>query len=444
MSDIQNLLQDVIAHAKSCGADAADALHYEASDLRVNVRNRAPEELERSEEGGVVLRVFVGQKNAIVSSSDTSLKALKESAERAVEIAKVSPEDPYTHLAPEDRLVKNVPDLDLHDASEPSAEALQSQCKACEEVALQTGGITNSEGADAHYGSATATLVTSQGFTAVTRSSSHSLSLSVIGGEGETMERDYDYTVARHGTDLRAAEEVGRLAAERTMRRMAPRKVNTQAVPIVFDPRVSKGLVSNFARAISGASVARGTSFLKDAMGEQLFTDTIQIIDEPHRKRALGSEPFDDEGVANDTLELVKNGVLQHWLLDTRSAKQLGLETNGRASRGVGSHPSPSTTNLYMQAGAQSPEALIGDVETGFYVTDLFGMGVNLITGDYSQGASGLWIEKGELAYAVSEVTIAGQLRDMFKQLTPANDLVFEFATNCPTVRVDGMTVAGN
>lgn len=444
MSEIQNLLEDVIAHAKAQGADAADALHFDASDLSVTVRKGAPEELERSEENGVGLRVFVGKRNAIVSSSDVSLSTLKQAAERAVSIAKVSPEDPYTALAPEELLVKEVRELDLYDGQEPSAETLQQRCMECEDAALAIAGITNSEGADAHYGKARATLVTSQGFSAITDSSSSSLSISVIAGEGEKMERDYDYTVARHAADIRAAAEIGKNAAELTLRRMGPRKVNTQAVPIIFDPRVAKSITRSFARAISGSAIARGTSFLKDAMGEAVFGEHITIMDDPHLPRALGSEPFDDEGVANAPLALVKNGVLQHWLLDTRSASQLGLVTNGRASRGLGSHPSPSTTNLFMQAGAQSPADMVGEVKDGFYVTDLFGMGVNLITGDYSQGASGLWIEKGELTYAVSEVTIAGNLRDMFKQLTPANDLVFEFATNSPTIRIDGMTVAGS
>lgn len=444
MSEIKNLLEDVIAHAKAQGADAADALHFEASDQSITVRKGAPEELERSEENGVGLRVFVGKRNAIVSSSDISLPALKLAAERAVSIAKVSPEDPYTALAPDALLVKDIPDLDLFDGVEPSPEELQARCMACEEAALAVEGITNSEGADAHYGKAIATLVTSQGFSAVTRNSSSSLSLSVIAGKGDKMERDYDYAVARHAADLRAPEEIGAKAAELTLRRMGPRKVSTQAVPIVFDPRVAKSILRSFASAISGSSVARGTSFLKGEMGKEIFAPHITIMDDPHIKRALGSEPFDDEGVANAPLALVEKGVLNHWLLDTRAANQLGLTTNGRASRGLGSHPHPSTTNLYLQAGTLSPATMIADIQSGFYVTDLFGMGINLITGDYSQGASGLWIDKGELAYAVSEVTIAGNLRDMFKQMVPTNDLVFEFATNSPTVRIDGMTVAGS
>ncbi len=443
MTEITALLEDVLRHAKACGADAADALHYDASDVSVNVRNGAPEELERSEECGVGLRVFVGKRNAIISSSDIKLDTLKKAAERAIDMAKASPEDAYTGLAPEELLCRDVPDLDLYDGDEPSAEALQEACMACEAAALEEKGITNSEGADAHYGRAHATLVTSHGFIGETSSSSSSLSLSVIAGKGSGMERDYDYSVARHRSDVKSPEAIGKEAARRTMQRMNPRKMDTKQVPIVFDPRVSKSLVGQFARAISGSAVARGTSFLKGAMGEQVFADGVSIIDEPHRKRALGSEPFDDEGVANDTLKLIEGGVLQHWLLDTRSANQLGLTTNGRGSRSLGSHPSPSSTNLYMAAGALPPEELIGDIQDGFYVTDLFGMGVNLITGDYSQGASGLWIEKGQLAFAVSEVTIAGHLRDMFKRLTPANDLVFEYGTNCPTVRVDGMTVAG-
>jgi len=287
------------------------------------------------------------------------------------------------------------------------------------------------------------TLVSSVGKSVQHANSSVSLSASVLGGTGEGMERDYAYSVARHLCDVRDAAEVGHEAATRTLKRLNPRKQTTQSVPVIFDPRVAKGLLGSFTSAISVSAVARGTSFLKDKMGEQLFAESIQIIDDPHRVRGLASRPLDGEGLANAPLELIKDGALQTWLLDLRSASQLGLTSNARATRGLGSSPSPSSTNVHLAAGTLSPEAMIAEIESGFYVTEAFGMGVNLVTGDYSQGASGFWIEKGELAYPVSELTIAGHLLEMFKTLTPANDLVFDYATNSPTLRVANMTVAG-
>ncbi|HEY1837469.1 MAG TPA: metallopeptidase TldD-related protein, partial [Rhizomicrobium sp.] len=247
----------------------------------------------------------------------------------------------------------------------------------------------------------------------------------------------------RHASDLESPESVGKRAGERTVARLNPRKAKSQAVPVIYDPRVSGGLLGHFAGAINGASIARGVSFLKDRMGQQVFAANIAILDDPHRLRGLRSKPFDGEGVSNAAMALVENGVLKTWILDCASAKQLGLASNGRAARGTGGPPSPSTTNLYMQPGAVTPAALIADIREGFYVTELMGMGVNGVTGDYSRGATGFWIENGKIAYPVSEVTIAGNLKDMFAHLTPANDLVFRHGTNAPTCRIEGMTVAG-
>ena len=257
------------------------------------------------------------------------------------------------------------------------------------------------------------------------------------------MERDYDYTSMRHFADLEAAEEIGRKAAERTIARLNPQKVSSQAVPVVFDPRVSGSLVSHLSSAISGAAIARGTSFLKDRMGEKIFADGITIIDDPHRPRGRRSKPFDAEGVVNGEAVMVDNGVLQSWLLDSRSARQLGLETTGHAGRGTSSPPSPSITNFYMKAGTISRDDLISGIAEGFYVTDLIGRGGDVVTGDYSRGAAGFWIENGEITHAVSEVTIAGNLKDMYLNLTPADDLEFRYGTDAPTVLVEGMTLAG-
>ncbi len=435
--------QEAVKAAKLAGADAADALCYASASLSVSCRLGKPEGIERSESNGIGLRVFVGQRSAAVSSSDMSKDALREMAQRAVAMARLAPEDPFSELAQEALLAKETPDLQMYDPVEPDAAAMQRSCALSEEVARGMQGITNSEGADASWGSSGFALATSNGFARGYNSTQHSLSVSVLAGEGTAMERDYDYSSTRFAADLRSAESIGRDAANKALARLNPRKVSTQQVPVIFDPRVSRRLMGSFTSAINGSSIARGTSFLKDAMHRQVFSDAITIMDDPHRLRGLGSRPFDGEGLPTRACELVKGGVLLTWLLDIRSARKLGLAPTGHASRGIGSPPSPSTSNCYIQPGTQSPAALMKDIRNGFYVTDLIGMGVNLVTGDYSQGASGFWIENGERSYPVSEVTIAGRLQDMFRNMTPADDLKFEYASNAPTLRVEGMMVAG-
>jgi PmbA protein len=286
-------------------------------------------------------------------------------------------------------------------------------------------------------------LATSSGFYGRYAGTSHSIGVAVLAGEGTNMERDYDHASARHAGDLRSAEDIGKTAGERAVARMSPRKVKSQSVPVVFDVRESAGLVGHFAGAISGAAIARGVSFLKDKMDAEIFAANVNIIDDPHRPRGLRSKPFDGEGVANQRRALIENGRLTSWLLDCASARQLGLETTGHAARGTGGPPHPSATNLYMAAGSVTVRELMADINQGFYVTELMGMGVNGVTGDYSRGAAGFWIENGKIAYPVSEVTIAGNLKDMFRQLTPASDLVFRHGTNAPTLRIEGMTIAG-
>ncbi|HEU5047820.1 MAG TPA: metallopeptidase TldD-related protein [Rickettsiales bacterium] len=443
-NDAQNLAHDLVTTAKKAGADAADALFYQSTSLSASRRMGNPEGLERSESSGIGLRVFVGKRSATVSSSDTGRQALQELVERSLAMAKLSPADEYAGLAPEELLAKNIPELDLYDKNEPTPQWLQEQCAKAEDSALAVEGITNSEGADASYGSVTFCLATSNGFAGSYKASHASVSVSVLAGSDGAIERDYDFSSACFVTDLEDAEALGKNAAHRALARLGARKIPTGVMPVVFDPRVSKGLIGAFAGAINGSSIARGTSFLKESLGKQVFGPSINIIDEPQRLRGLASKPFDGEGVAAKKLSLVENGVLQTWLLDMRSANKLGLKTTGRASRSLSSPPSPSSTNLYLAPGTQTPEALISDIKSGFYVTEVFGMGVNLVTGDYSQGASGFFIENGRRSYAVSEVTIAGKLADMFRELTPANDLVFRYGTNAPTVRIGGMTVAGS
>ncbi|HVY94862.1 MAG TPA: metallopeptidase TldD-related protein, partial [Bryobacteraceae bacterium] len=335
------------------------------------------------------------------------------------------------------------PKLDIEDPNEPSAETLIARAKDAEAAAMAVPGVTNSEGGGASFGRSAVTLATSEGFFGAYAGTSHSVGVSVLSGEGTGMERDYESASARHSSDLDSSETIGKSAGERAVKRLNPRRVKSQSVPVVFDPRVSAGLIGHFAGAISGASIARGVSFLKEFMGKPVFAPGITIIDDPHRIRGLRSKPFDGEGVKNQRRAIIEDGVLTTWLLDCSSAKQLGLTSTGHAARGTGGPPSPSTTNFYMEAGKLSPGELMADIREGFYVTELMGMGVNGVTGDYSRGAAGFWIENGKIAYPVSEITIASNLKEMFRNLTPANDLVFRYGTNAPTLRVEGMTIAG-
>jgi PmbA protein len=441
--DPQDILSRLIHSAKAAGADTADALLVESVSASVSYRLGKLEDVERAESADLGLRVFVGQRVAFISSTDFSRDALDALPGRAVAMAKLAPEDRFAGLAPSDRLAKTIPALDLEDAGEPSAETLIERARSAEGTALAVPGVTNSEGGSASFSRSAIALATSAGFFGGYAGTSHGIGVAVLAGDGTDMQTDHDSASARHGGDLQAADKVGRSAGERAVARLNPRKVPSQAAPIVYAPRVSNGLLAHFASAISGSSIARGVSFLKDRMKENLFPSGIAIVDDPHRSRGLRSKPFDGEGVANARRELIRDGILQTWLLDCASARQLGLETTGHAARGTGGPPSPSSTNLYMEPGSVSPEALIADIKNGFYVTELMGMGVNGVTGDYSRGASGFWIENGKIAFPVAEVTIAGNLKDMFANLTPANDLEFRYGTNAPTLRVEGMTVAG-
>jgi PmbA protein len=391
----------------------------------------------------VGLRVFVGNRSAIVSGSDMKPQALQKLARQAVAMAKAAPEDAFAGLAPRELLAHTSPDLDLDDAQEPSEPWLQEQCGAAEEAGLAVPGVTNSEGAEAAYGRSVITLATSEGFAHGYASSRFSVSMAAVAGQGTGMERDYDFGQSHHRADLPSAREIGKKAGERAVRRLHARKPATQRVPVVFDPRVSRLLIANFGHAINGAAVARGTSFLKDHLHKTVFAPGVRIVDDPLRVRGLASRPFDAEGVATARHSLVEDGVLVSWLLDARAARQLNMQTTGHASRGVSSAPSPAPTNLYLEAGAVSPQTLIGDIGSGFYVTETFGGGGNIVTGDYSAGASGFWIENGAIAFAVNEVTVAGKLSEMFHRMAPADDLRFERGTNAPTVRIDGLTVAG-
>jgi len=442
--DLLNLLTDLIKDARKAGADAADAIVVNGTSVSVTWRLGKLEQLERAEGGDIGLRVLRGKRQAIVSSADRSPAALKELVERAVAMARTVPEDPFVGLADPDQLARDLPALDICDPTEVSAETLVAQATAAEAAALAVKGVTNSEGASAGWGLSEVAMAASNGFARTYRGSGSSLSVSVLAGEGVGgMETDYDYTSAVYAADLRTPEDVGRSAGERVIRKLGARKVKSRKVPVIFDPRVARGLVGHFLGAINGSSVARQTTFLKDALNTEVFAPHITIVEDPHLHRGLRSKPCDAEGIANRRRDLIANGVLTTWLLDLRTARQLGLTSTGHASRGTSSPPSPSSTNVYLTAGTMTPTALMGDITDGLYVTDLVGSGVNTVTGDYSRGAVGFWIENGKLTYPVSEITVAGNLRDMFKRLTPANDLEMRYGVDAPTVRIEGMSVAG-
>lgn len=441
-SALTDLAERLVAAARRAGADAADALAVRSVSLAVEVREGAVEESERSEGDDVGLRAFVGRRQAVVSTNDVNAD-VAELAERAVAMAKAAPEDPFTGLADPARLARDVPDLDLLDPDLPTVTELEARAQRAEHAGLAVKGVTKSGGASASAGIGGMVLVTSHGFRGAYLSSGQSVSMTAIAGEGTAMERDYDYSSTLHGADLDPPEKVGRTAGERTVERLNPRKVKSKRVPVVFDRRIAGSLVSHLASAINGAAVARKTSFLKDRLGERLFRPGIQVLDDPLRRRGLRSRPFDAEGVATRRLAVVEDGVLASWILDSATARELGFASTGHAQRGVSSTPAPGPSNLHLAAGSDTPEALMADIAEGFYVTDLIGVGVNQVTGDYSRGASGFWIENGRRSYPVSEVTIAGNLIDMFQTLLPANDLEFRFGTNAPSVRVEGLTVAG-
>jgi len=441
--DALDILTALIAKAKRLGADAADAVLFEGASISHARRLGKTEKLERSEGYDLGLRVFFGKRQATVSSNDRAPAALEELAERAIAMARVVPEDPYCGIAPPEELARDIPKLDIVDPAEPTTEMLIERAAAAEDAARSVPGITNSEGASAGWGRSKMVLAASNGFTGSYDVSGQGVSVAVVAGSGTEMEQDYDDTQAVYGADLEDAAAVGKRAGERAVKRLKPRKVASQKVPVVFDPRVARGLLGHLIGAISGPAIARGTSFLKDRLGQPVFAKGITVREDPHRRRGLRSKPFDGEGIANRCRAIVEDGVLTTWLLDLASARQLGLKTTGHAARGTGSPSGPSPTNLWLEPGPLGPQALMAEIAQGFYVTELMGMGVNGITGDYSRGAAGYWIEKGSIAYPVSEVTIAGNLKDMFMHLAAASDLKFRTGFDAPTVRIEGMTVAG-
>ena len=443
--DVMNILIDT---ALSNGATAADCVLSRSRGLSLTRRLGKDETLERYEDFDTGLRVFVGNKIASVSTNENSEFAIKEVAKRAVDMAKIAPQDDFSLIASQETLdefpIDNSISVDSYDEVEPNIDIIRDRAKEVEDSALSVKGITNSDGADASWGEGETLLMTSNGFFGSSKKSNHSVSVVVIAEKDGKMERDYDYSSKVFGKDLRNSNQIGIEAAKKTLARMGATKPLTGKYPVIFDPRVSRSIAGHFASAINGSAIARKTSFLKDMLNKQIANPSINVIDDPFLKRGLGSRLFDAEGLGSRECTLIKDGILQQWLLDLSSAKQLNLKPSGNAKRGISGPPSPGTSNFMISPGDVTPENLIKNVSEGFFVTDMIGSSVSMITGDYSRGASGFWIKNGELSIPITEATIAGNLKEMFMTLKPANDIDYSHSINSPTLLIEGMTIAGN
>lgn len=442
--EAQSRADALIAQAKKAGADAADAIYVCDASTQVQIRLGNLEDVERSEGEEIGLRVFAGKRSATVSSSNMDPDILSDLVGRAMDMAREAPEDDYAGLAPEDLISKSdLQSIDGDDNANPDPAILREMALEAEDAARAVSGVTNSEGGGASAGRSIVALATSHGFSGAYSTSGYGVSASVIAGEGDGMERDYAYHSTRHFEDLDSPQDIGQKAGKRAVSRLNPVEFESGAMPVVFDPRVSSSLLGHFVGAIAGSSIARKTSFLQDALDTQVFDSAINIIDCPHRKRGLRSKAFDGEGLPTAKTKLIDNGRLTQWIMESASARQLGLQPTGHASRGVGGAPGVSVTNLHMSNGSVSRDDLIKDIGNGVLITELIGQGVNPVTGDYSRGAGGFLITDGQIGAPVSEITIAGNLKDMFASLVPADDLDYRHAINAPTLRTDSMTVAG-
>lgn len=439
-----DLLNDIVKAALKAGADAAEAVSADRRSLSVGVRNGKLEDVEREESRDLGLRVFVGQRQASVSASDLSPTTQARLVERAVAMARLAPEDPHAGFAPEERLARGpFIDLDLFDPSERSAENLEQVSAEAEAAALAVPGVARSEGGHAGWSSSRWRLVTSHGFDGAYEGSAFSLGVGVIAEKDGAMERGGESRSTRHLSDLPGADLIGRTAGERAVARVGPRKIASTTAPVIFDNRMAGQIVSPAIGAISGPSIARGTSFLKDRMGQRVFAEGVTLIDDPFRPRGMGSTPFDDEGAAVQKRALFDDGVLTTWLLNSASARQLGLETTGHASRGLAGPSGVSTHNLHMEPGERDLAGLMADAGTGLLVTSMFGPSLNGNTGDWSAGVSGFWFENGVIAYPVSEVTVAGKLTDLYLRLERGSDLEFRGGFNVPSLMFDAVAIAG-
>ena len=440
----ENLLKDVVAQARAAGADAAEAVGAERRALSITVRNGQLEEVEREESRDIGLRVFIGRRQASVSGSDISAEARAKLVARAVAMARLAPEDPYAGLADPASLAQApLPDLDLYDPTEPEAEALEARARIAEDAARAVPKVTTSDGGSASWSAGQWRIVTTEGFSGLHRASSFSLSVSAIAGDADGMETGYEGRSVRWQDDLPGADAIGAEAGRRAAGRLGGRKIASTTAPVVFENRLAASLLSPLVGAISGPSIARGTSFLKDKLGAAVFAKGVVVTDDPHRPRGLGSTPFDDEGVANRARRLIDDGVLTTWLLNSSSARQLGLASTGHASRGLAGPPGVGPTHLTLAPGARSQAELMADAGAGLLVTAMFGPSLNGNTGDWSVGCSGFWFESGEIAYPVNEITVAGNLIDIYARLVPGSDLEIRGASNAPSILIDGVAIAG-
>jgi PmbA protein len=437
--------QSLVQRALDAGADAADAIYVGGHSTSVQVRLGELEDVSRSEGEEIGLRLFLGQKSATVSSSDLSDEALAQLAERARAMAAKAPEDKYAGLAPADRLhMGELPFLDALDPATPNPAELRARALEAEAASRAVPGVTNSNGASAGASGSVVALATSHGFAQAYATTGHSVSAGVIAGEGAAMQRDHAWHSARHLADLESAADIGRRAGERAVARLNPVKPKPGRMPVIFDRRVSSSLLGHLSGAINGASIARKSSFLEGKLGQRIFAPGVTIVDDPLRPRGLRSRPFDGEGLRVAKTEIVGDGILQTWMADSASARQLGMEPTGHAARGVGGSPGAAPSNFYVMGGARSPEELLAAFPEAILIIELIGMGVNGVTGDYSRGAAGFLVRNGEIAEPVSEITIASNLLDMFATLEPANDLEFRRGMDAPTILVPEMTVASS
>lgn len=446
MQDLSSLTAALLDAAGKAGAESADAIATSGASLSIEVRAGALEHAERSEGVDIGLRVLIGKRQACVSASDTSDRTISEMAERAVAMARLAPEDPYIGLADTSQLATEVSAdwLDLVEiAPEPEPAALQEAALAAEASALAHSGISQVESASAGFSNTGIHLAATNGFSGGYRRSSHWLSAVAITGDGTGMERDYFGDSRIYRGDLPSPEEVGRIAAKRTLARARPRKPKTGAYPVLYDERVASGLIGHLLQAANGASVARGASWLKDKLGEQVLPSGLTITEDPLRPRVTGSKPFDAEGLPTRARRIVENGVLTGWTLDLSTARKLGMDSTASATRGTSAPPSPGLSNIALTESEQSRDELLREMGTGLLVTSLIGSSINPTTGDYSRGASGFWVENGEIAYPVNELTIAGNLHQMLASIRPANDARHWTSRVVPSLLVEGLTVAG-
>ncbi len=441
--DLLSITSDVVAMALKAGATSADALAISSRSQDVSLRHGVIEEFEQSESQDVGLRVFVGQSAALIGGSVLTREGLQRLVDRAIAMAKLAPPDPYAGIAAPEQLVGDVADLDLVSKTELDMDQLKALALRAEDAALNVTGVTRSNGASASASRRHVAMAASNGFAKGWERTSFGTSASVVAGEGTGMERDYDGHGATHFEDMDQPEKIGTTAGERAVARLNPRKIASQTCPVIYDRRVASSLFGHLLGGISGAAIARGTSFLKEDMGKAVFSPHVTLVEDPHRLRGPGSRPFDGEGLPTVRRNIIDKGKLTTWIMDLRSSRQLGLAPTGHGSRGLTSPPGASPSNLHVEAGVRSPEDMMRDMGTGLLVTEFIGSTINMVTGDYSRGASGYWIEGGEIAYPVSGITVAGNLRDMFANLEPASDLIFRGGMNVPSCHLGNMTIAG-